>query len=197
MAGLEKIISQIRNESEEAAAGVVAAAEEKAQQILEQAKAEADEECAGILESSKRMTEEILKRGRSAADLKVRQGILAKKQELIGQVLSEALKEVKNLEAERYFDAVVKLAAESAMEGHGTIYFSEADLKRLPEGLEERMNAAAAGKKAVLTIASEPREIEGGFVLSYGGIEENCSFDAIFDSAREQLQDVVHKILFP
>ena len=38
MAGLEKIISQIRNESEEAAAGVVAAAEEKAQQILEQAK---------------------------------------------------------------------------------------------------------------------------------------------------------------
>ena len=98
MAGLEKIISQIRNESEEAAAGVVAAAEEKAQQILEQAKVEADEECAGILESSKRMTEEILKRGRSAADLKVRQGILAKKQELIGQVLSEALKEAKNLE---------------------------------------------------------------------------------------------------
>ena len=38
--------------------------------------------------------------------------------------------------------------------------------------------------------------MDGGFILCYGGIEENCSFDAIFDSAREHLQDAVQRILF-
>ena len=82
------------------------------------------------------------------------------------------------------------------MEGEGTVYFSQADLDRLPAGLEERLNAAVREKNASLKISGESREIDGGFVLSYGGIEENCSFDAIFDSAREHLQDEVGKILF-
>ena len=58
------------------------------------------------------------------------------------------------------------------------------------------INQAVKEKKASLKISREAREIEGGFVLSYGGIEENCSFDALFASAGEQLQDVVQKILF-
>lgn len=196
MAGLETIIGQIRKESEDSAARTTAAARQKAEEILAQARAEAEEECAAVREASKKRTKEILERGRSAAELKVRQGLLAKKQELISQVLEDALKKAKNLEPERYFDAVVKLAAESAMEGEGTVYFSQADLDRLPAGLEERLNAAVREKNAFLKISGESREIDGGFVLSYGGIEENCSFDAIFDSAREHLQDEVGKILF-
>lgn len=197
MAGLEKIIRQIQEESDEAAGKVVAAAKETREQLLERARAEAKQECDRIEEEGRKQKEEILSRGRSAAALKARQELLAKKQELIGGVLSQALAEAKNLEPDRYFDVVVNLAAERAMEGRGTVYFSEQDLKRLPKDLEERINQAAKDKKAVLQISSQPREIQGGFVLSYGGIEENCSFDAMFDSAREHLQDVVRKILFP
>ena len=61
------------------------------------------------------------------------------------------------------------------------------------------LNAAlvAGGKEgAALTVSSETRDIDGGFVLTYGGIEENCSFDALFDSAHEMLQDKVQEILF-
>lgn len=196
MAGLETIIGQIREESEESAARVIAAARQKAEEILEQARAEAEEECAGIAEASRRKKEEILERGRSAAQLQIRQGLLAKKQEMIRQVLCEALKEAEEMEPGRYFDAVVRLAASSAMEGRGTVYFSEKDLKRLPEDLEGRLNAAVKDKGAELVISREARDIDGGFVLSYGGIEENCSFASIFDSAREQLQDTVRKVLF-
>ncbi len=196
MAGLETIIGQIREESEESAARVIADARQRAEEILEQARAEAEEECAGIAEASRRKKEEILERGRSAAQLQIRQGLLAKKQEMIRQVLCEALKEAEEMEPGRYFDAVVRLAASSAMEGRGTVYFSEKDLKRLPEDLEERLNAAVKDKGAELVISREARDIDGGFVLSYGGIEENCSFASIFDSAREQLQDTVRKVLF-
>ena len=38
--------------------------------------------------------------------------------------------------------------------------------------------------------------MEGGFVLVYGGVEQNCSFAALFDAARDSLQDKLHALLF-
>ena len=196
MAGLDKIIGQIQKESEDAAARTIAAAREKAENMLQQAREEAEAQCGEIRARSAKEKEDILERGRSAAELKVRQGLLAKKQEIIGSVLADALKAAKNLEAERYFQVIVRLAADAAMAGEGVVFFSEADLQRLPSDLERRMNDAVKDKGAVLKISSEPRVMDGGFILCYGGIEENCSFDAIFDSAREHLQDAVQRILF-
>ena len=89
-----------------------------------------------------------------------------------------------------------KLALKSALPGEGTVYFSQRDLKRLPAGFEKKLNEALKDKKAVLHISGTPREIDGGFILSYGGIEENCSFESLFHASREALQDTVQKILF-
>lgn len=69
-------------------------------------------------------------------------------------------------------------------------------MERLPEGFEDRLNAALKDKGAVLRISGDTRDIDGGFVLTYGGIEENCSIDALFDAAHEVLQDKVQEILF-
>ncbi|HJC23533.1 MAG TPA: V-type ATP synthase subunit E [Candidatus Eisenbergiella merdavium] len=199
MAGLESIISQIQKESEEAAGRTIAEAEEKAAGILEEARQRAAKDCDEIRQRSEREVKDILERGRSAADLKLRRDLLDKKQQIISGVLAEALSTLKNLEPEAYFDAIVRLAAGVAMEGEGTLYFSEADRKRMPADLEERLNEAVKkqqGEKARLRIAQEARPIEGGFVLCYDGIEENCSFDAMFDFDQERLQDVAGGILF-
>ena len=48
MAGLDKIISQIKEESQEAAARTIAAARSEADQILAAARKEAERECADI-----------------------------------------------------------------------------------------------------------------------------------------------------
>ena len=199
MAGLESIIGQIREASEKTAAGIMREAEKEASRILEEAGQEAEKECVQIRQRSEREVKGILERGRSAAQLKLRRDILDKKQEIIGKILEEALFTVKHLEPEAYFDAIVRLAVQSAMEGEGILYFSEADKKRMPPDMEERLNAELwkrSGKKAVLRISEETRPIEGGFVLRYDGIEENCSFDAMFDFAREQLQDAAQQVLF-
>ncbi len=196
MAGLDKIIGQIRQESDDIAARTVAQAREQAQGILSEAREAAQAECGRIEKRSEQAVKDTLERGRSAADLQKRRGILALKQRLVREVLDQALENMKNMDEKSYFEALVGLAAKSAMPGEGVIYFSEADLKRLPKDMEERLNQAVKEKKASLKISREAREIEGGFVLSYGGIEENCSFDALFASAGEQLQDVVQKILF-
>jgi V/A-type H+-transporting ATPase subunit E len=43
---------------------------------------------------------------------------------------------------------------------------------------------------------NETQEMSGGFILLYGDIEENCSFDALFLQAKEELQDKVRDYLF-
>ena len=93
-------------------------------------------------------------------------------------------------------DKILKLAVKSAQDGKGELLFSSKDLARVPEGFEDRLNAALKDKDAALRISKDTRDIDAGFVLTYGGIEENCSIDAIFDSAHELLQDKVQEILF-
>ena len=41
-----------------------------------------------------------------------------------------------------------------------------------------------------------PEGMDGGFILTYGGIEENCTIKAVFDAKREELADVVKRQLF-
>ncbi len=35
--------------------------------------------------------------------------------------------------------------------------------------------------------------MDGGFLLVYGGIEENCTIRAVFDAGREELSDRVNQ----
>ncbi len=45
-------------------------------------------------------------------------------------------------------------------------------------------------------LKKEPKAIPDGFVLVYGGVEENCTLKALFDVKKDQLQDKVNEILF-
>lgn len=196
MAGLDKIIGQIEEESKGAAARTIEAARAEAEKILEMARKEAEEECGRIERRSDQAVANILERGRSAAELKKRGSLLAEKQRLIGETIARAKEELKSLDGEAYFEMLLKLAVKSAQTGEGELLFSAKDLARLPEGFEEQVNAALKDKGAVLRVSADSRDIDAGFVLTYGGIEENCSFDAIFDSARETLQDKAQELLF-
>ena len=85
---------------------------------------------------------------------------------------------------------IKKMLEKYASGKKGLLYFSGTDLKRLPAD----MNSIAAGYN--LEISKEPADIDGGFILSYGDIEENCSFDVLIESSKEELQDKIGQILW-
>lgn len=196
MAGLDKIISQINEESKAAAANTLAAARGEADKILAAARKDAENQCGDIERRSAQSVANILERGQSAAELKKRGSLLAEKQRLIGETIAKAKARLKDMDSEAYFEMILKLAVKSAQAGKGELLFSAKDLARVPEGFEDKLNAALADKGAALHISTAARDIDGGFVLTYGGIEENCSIDALFDTAHEFLQDKVQEILF-
>ena len=132
----------------------------------------------------------------SAADMKKRTAVLAAKQELIGKVIADACDRVKNLDEGKYFEILKSMAEKYLLPREGEICFSKKDLERMPANFREEIKGLAQKKGGTLEISGEARNIDGGFILVYGGIEENCSIDAMFAEKRDELLDQVRKILF-
>ena len=66
----------------------------------------------------------------------------------------------------------------------------------MPEGFETEVQNIAGEKGGSLALEKDPADLDGGFILIYGGIEENCTIGAMFEAKRDELSDCVHKVMF-
>lgn len=194
MTGLEKIVQQIQQEAGQAAEAVISRAKLEAGQLMAQAKVEAQAQCAAIAVQSVSAVENQNNAAKSAAALATRRAVLTAKQQIISDAITAAQQSVYALPDSDYFALILRMAEKFALPQDGEILFSAADLARLPEGFADAL--AGVVKNGSLAISRESREIDGGFVLVYGGVEENCSIEALFYAARESLQDKVQELLF-
>lgn len=196
MTGLEKIISRIQEEAEASAAQKLDAARAEADRIVAEAKAACEAEDAEASEKIDAMKTSIDSRTASSAEQSRRITLLQAKQEIIAEILEEALKKLREEDTEHYFLTMEKILKAYALPENGEIYFPAADLKRMPAGFEKKIQAAAKEKGGSLTLGKEPGKIEDGFLLVYGGVEENCTLKALMDAKKDSLQDKVNEILF-
>ena len=195
MSGLDKILEHINTEAKDAADELIAGAKAQAAQLLENAKAEAKAREAAIVKQSELDQIAAEKRIKSAADLKEKRMVLEAKQKEIEDVLTAAKDHLTGLDDAAYFETVAKMIKKYAQPQDGVIKFSAKDLGRLPAGFDQKI-AETLGGKGSLKIAQESADICGGFILVYGDIEENCSFDALIEASKEDLQDKIGQKLF-
>lgn len=111
-------------------------------------------------------------------------------------MLAAAHKELLAKPDEAYFAWMEQLLFRFVTDRAGEIYVSKRDLERMPDDFPAKIEKTAQEKGGSLVLKKEPREIDGGFVLVYGGVEENCSAGALFASQRDELADKVHAMLF-
>ena len=196
MTGLEKITSEIKADADKSVAAIIDKANAEASGILAGAEKEAAEAVAKInhdvsvrLSASKSTAE-------SAAALRKRRLILEEKQKLIGEVIEEAKNLIYALPDDVYFEKILKLAEKNVNPAEGTIIFNAKDLSRLPADFETKLNMVAVAKGGKLTVSKETRPIDGGFVLLYEGIDQNCSITSLFETHVESVQDKIQKLLF-
>lgn len=196
MTGLEKITSEIKADADKSIAAIIDKANAEAKSILAGAEKEAAEAIEKVnhdvsvrLSASKSTAE-------SAAALKKRRLILEEKQKLIGEVIEEAKSLIYALPDNVYFEKILKLAEKNVNHAEGTIIFNAKDLSRLPADFETKLNAVAVAKGGKLTVSKETRPIDGGFVLLYEGIDQNCSITSLFETHIESVQDKIQKLLF-
>ena len=196
MSGLDKMKSRILEEADHSAKEIMDKANAEAEAVIKAAEEEAKAEAGRISSKAERDAADYAKRVASSVDMRRKQAYLAAKQEVISHVLESAYSTVMNLEVKEYFDMLEKLLERYVLPEEGEICFSAKDLGRMPEGFSGKMKTIAANKGGSLTLSDEARDIDGGFLLVYGGIEENCTIKAVFDAKREELSDQVNRILF-
>ncbi len=196
MTGLEKMKNQILDEARAAAESKLEEANAKASEILAEANEQAKQSKIDVLKKSETAIANYKERVASSNDLKRRTRILAAKQELIAGTLDKAYESLSSMKEEEYFNMLLKMIEKYAEPQAGEIFFSPADLTRLPEGFAGKIEEFLKEKGGSLRISGEGRNIENGFILAYGGIEENCTLRAMFDAKRDELSDKVHRILF-
>ena len=196
MTGLEKITSQIQEEAKDSAAKKLEAAKKEADEILAEAKKACEAMEAEAAEKDALLKTNYESRAKSSAEQQRRTALLRAKQEIIADVIEDAYVTLKKKDAKGYFLTMEKILKTYALAEDGEIYFSKEDLARMPADFEKKIKAAAKEKGGSLVLKKEPKAIADGFVLVYGGIEENCTLRALFDAKRDQLQDQVNAILF-
>ena len=196
MAGLDKIVNQILEEANNSAGEKIQDAKQEAEEILQKAREESAKETEKIAAKAAADVKNYEDRVKSSADLSRRTKILETKQEMIAAVLDKAYATFCQKSDTEYFETIKAMLNKFALAENGEVIFSAKDLERMPDGFAEEIQKIAAAKGGTLALSKESRQIEGGFVLVYGGIEENCTFRALFDSQKDELQDKVQKILF-
>lgn len=196
MTGLEKITDRILAEAGAQADEIREKAEEEAGAVLREAK----ESLLRLREEAENrealVKKELETRARSSASLKKRQLILSAKQDIIREQIERAHQSLLEMEPEEYFSLIEQMVRQFSLPREGEIRFSERDLKRLPDGFDKRLEQAAAERGGSLKTGSEPASVDGGFLLDYGGIEENCSLQALLAAKRDECSDQIQKLLF-
>ena len=196
MTGIEKMKSQILDEAKAAAEGKIAEAKAQAEETIRNAKEDAAKQTESILHKSKNDVSNYQERLESSIDLQKRTKILAAKQEVIAGVLEKARAKVEAMEAGEYFSMLLKMVEKYALAQDGEICLCAADLARLPEGFEAEVSRIAKEKGGSLKLSGEGKQIKNGFILVYGGVEENCTINAMFDAKKDELSDIVHRLVF-
>lgn len=196
MSGLENMKRQILDEANHSAEEKISEAKVKAEEILKEARKQMEAQGALLMKKSEEDTKDYTQRIASSCEMQRKQALLQAKQEVIQEVLEKAYQQILHLEPESYFEMLQKMLELYVLPQDGILYFSEEDLKRMPQGFENVIEQTAQEKGGHLVVSKEPRDMDGGFVLVYGGIEENCTIKAMFHTKRDELSDLVQKVLF-
>lgn len=196
MAGLDKITNQIIEEARTQAEEILKEARAQADSVLAEARAESEKAGARIQAKGEADAAAYASRAESSAELKRRTALLQVKQELIAALLEKAYERLCALDHKEYFAFLEKAVERYALPRKGRLVLSAGDLQRMPAGFPDRVQQLARAKGGDLMVDEKPGEIENGFVMVYGSIEENCTLRAMFDSNRDRLQDAVHSLLF-
>lgn len=194
MEGIEKITAKILADAKGEADRLRAETDRKVAELHAQAESQAAQESAAILAKGERAAKERLERLGSAAAMETRKLELAAKQEVLGQAFQLALDDLCALPEEQYIALLTALLKKASSTGREEVIFSPKDRENLGQ---KAVDAANAAIPAQLTLSQQTRPMDGGFILSDGDVELNCTFETLVRLQREKLEKAVVQVLFP
>ena len=194
MKGIEKITQLIPAEAQSEIDSVLANARQEADTVASRYQVRAEAEAAELAAKNEKAAAEREERLVSTAQMEARKVGLAAKQEMVEKAYALALEKLCSMPDEQYVKTVADLLVQAAPNGRGVVIFAPEEKKRIGEAAVRAANAQLNGGK--LTLSEETRPLKGGFILSDGKVEVNCSFDTLVRLQKTETAGEVAKRLF-
>ena len=194
MKGIEKITQRINDQAQAEIDGILAAAQAQADLITQQGKAEAEAESAELAARNTMAAAARQERLIGAAQMEAKKLVLAARQELMEKAYDKALEKLCTMSDEAYIAVVVDLLEQAAPDGKGSVVFGADVKQRIGEAAVAQANKKLGGS---LTLAEETRPMKGGFILSRGNVEVNCTFETLVRLQKAETAGEVLKKLLP
>ncbi len=195
MSGLDKITGMITEEANVECQKILKDASDEIKNIIASARKEANKVSREIVDKAKKEAELITATAKGNAEAISRNRYLEIRNAILNDVISAAYEEIEKLSDEEYFDLIKKLLVKYIQPGECTMFMNGYDLGRLPEDFQLQINSEVFEKSAVY-VSKQAVDIENGFILSYGQVEINCTFKAIFDENMDNLKDMLSPFMF-
>ena len=195
MNGLDNIIAKIKLDCEVECEGILGKANDAAKEILDKAEIESSAIAQSITSSALQENENEIELLNSRVVLERKKNLLALKIEIVNGIVESALSKIRKLSDDEYFNTIKSLILKYAQSGSATLRFSKRDLDRLPEGFEADVSRELQNGASV-KISSQPVQIDGGFLLVYDDVDQNCSFEALLASSVDEIKDKLFTMLF-
>lgn len=198
MNGIDRITDRIEADAREQAKAIIAEAEAKCAEIRKENEKKAQERYLQLIRNGTKDCESGLERRKSAAEMDAKKSVLALKQDCVAEAFDMAKRRLADMPEDSYVGFLASLAASAAADGSGEIVLSARDRERCGKAVLERANAALAAKGLIpaLTLAADSREISGGLILRQGGVEVNCSIEALVEALKGPMTADVARTLF-
>ncbi len=194
---IDAILQRIQDDAAQFVTQALSAAREKAAQTKTQAETELAREKETVLNQAKAEAGELHDRMMRMAALESRKETLTIKRELIDQAFAQALGTMRAMKPDQARRFHIALLLEAAR-GEEQLIIDEKDATLFDADFLAQANAALAkaGKPGKLTLSSDHRAMQGGFVLWQSGMEINCSYESVLRTRRAGLEAEVAAALF-
>lgn len=198
MKGTEKIIAHIRADGDAEAKKIIDAASKQAEEKRAESFKAALSEYEKLMQAGNAECEDILSCSRRIAEMEAKKSVLSLKQEMISAAFDAAREEIVNMPRDKYTQFLARMAAEAAASGMEEIVLNARDKAEVGKSVCKAANEllSAKGTPGKLTVSEDTADISGGVIVRFGGIETNCSIDALIRQRRSGLSTEVAAAMF-
>lgn len=198
MKGTEKIIAHIRADGDAEAKKIIDAASKQAEEKRAESFKAALSEYEKLMQAGNAECEDILSGSRRIAEMEAKKSVLSVKQEMISAAFDAAREEIVNMPRDKYTQFLARMAAEAAASGMEEIVLNARDKAEVGKSVCKAANELLSekGTPGKLTVSEDTADISGGVIVRFGGIETNCSIDALIRQRRSGLSTEVAAAMF-
>lgn len=189
MNGLEQILLKIEEDANAEVNKILKEAENESRDFVDKSVQNAEAEAEKLISAAKKKAALIAENAKSGSEAYIKREELAARADVINSCIEYAFDAVISMDTEKYFDILYKLILKYAHKEPGILCVNEKDLTRIPDDFIKNVNKSLEKYGGSVSLSDKPTDIKGGFIISYGGIEENCAFEELLEEKKDDIKD--------